>query len=142
MIGQTKWVYSVTEDDNLLEKFNTIWDKVSADIKKIFDCEPVYNRNFLKTKKKSRGNKVPDFYTIKKLKMRGVLINCVPTSNKLCPPPPSSFWPLLISLKQPQNIARNWAIAPDLGPKNSKFACFDWKLTQMVCCKCRFQIRP
>ena len=31
---QTKWVYSLIEDDDLLEKYNTIWDKVSADIKK------------------------------------------------------------------------------------------------------------
>ena len=37
MIGQTKWMYSVIEDDNLLETFNTIWDKVSADIKRLFD---------------------------------------------------------------------------------------------------------
>ena len=29
MIGQNKWMYSVIEDDNRLEKFNTIWDKVS-----------------------------------------------------------------------------------------------------------------
>ena len=32
--GQTKWTYFLIEDDNLLEKYNTIWDKVSADIKK------------------------------------------------------------------------------------------------------------
>ena len=91
-------MYSVIEDDNLLETFNTIWDKVSADIKKLFDWETVYNKTFLKTKTKSHGNKIPDFYTILKLKRRGVLLNCVPTSNKLCPPPPSLFWPPLISL--------------------------------------------
>ena len=27
--GQTKWMYFVIEDDKLLEKYNTIWDKVS-----------------------------------------------------------------------------------------------------------------
>ena len=32
--GQTKWMYFLTEDDDLLEKYNTIWDKVSTDIKK------------------------------------------------------------------------------------------------------------
>ena len=32
--GQTKWSYFLIEDDELLEKYNTIWDKVSADIKK------------------------------------------------------------------------------------------------------------
>ena len=29
------------EDDDLLEKYNTIWDKVSADIKKEFDRKPI-----------------------------------------------------------------------------------------------------
>ena len=32
--GQTKWMYFLIEDDELLEKQNTIWDKVSHDIKK------------------------------------------------------------------------------------------------------------
>ena len=32
--GQAKWVYFSIEDDDLLEKHNTIWDKVTADIKK------------------------------------------------------------------------------------------------------------
>ena len=39
------------KDDALLEKYNTIWDKTSADIKEEFDCEPVHNNQFLKTKK-------------------------------------------------------------------------------------------
>ena len=50
------------EDDELLEKYNTIWDEVSPDIKKEFDSKPVYNKNFLKTKIKSHGDKVTDFY--------------------------------------------------------------------------------
>ena len=50
------------EDNDLLEKYNTIWDKVSADIKKEFDRKPVYNKIFWKTKIKSHGNKVTDFY--------------------------------------------------------------------------------
>ena len=41
--GQTKWMYLLIEDDDLLEKYNTIWDKVSADIKKELDIEPKYN---------------------------------------------------------------------------------------------------
>ena len=32
--GKTKWIYVLFEDDDWLEKYNTIWDKVSADIKK------------------------------------------------------------------------------------------------------------
>ena len=50
------------EVDDLLEKHNTIRDKVSADIKKEFDSGPVCNKEFLKTKIKSHGNKVTDIY--------------------------------------------------------------------------------
>ena len=30
--GHTKWLYFLIEDDDLLEKYNAIWDKVSADV--------------------------------------------------------------------------------------------------------------
>ena len=36
-------MYFLIEDDDLLEKYKTIWDKVSADIKKEFDSKPVQN---------------------------------------------------------------------------------------------------
>ena len=32
-----QWMYFLIEDDDLLEKYNTICNKVSADIKKEFD---------------------------------------------------------------------------------------------------------
>ena len=32
--GQTKWMYFLIEDDNLLEKYNNVWDEVNADIKR------------------------------------------------------------------------------------------------------------
>ena len=60
--GQTKRMYFLIEDDDFLKKYNAIWYKVSADIKKEFDSKPVYNREFLKTKIKSNGDKVTDFY--------------------------------------------------------------------------------
>ena len=41
--GQTEWMYFLVEDDDLVEKCNTIWDKVSADINKEFDSGPAYN---------------------------------------------------------------------------------------------------
>ena len=59
--GQTKWRHFLTEDD-LLEKYNSIWDKVCADVKTEFDSKPVYNKSYLKTKIKSHGNEVTDFY--------------------------------------------------------------------------------
>ena len=62
--GQTKWMDFLIEDDELSERYNTIWDKVSADIKKEFDSKPAYNKGFLKTKIKSHGDEVTDFYYI------------------------------------------------------------------------------
>ena len=47
-------------DDDLLKKYNTIWDKVSADIKK--EYIHVYNKKFLKTKVKSHGDEVTDVH--------------------------------------------------------------------------------
>ena len=60
--GQSKRMYFLIEDDDLLEKYNTIWDKVSTDIKKEFNSKPVYKNEFLKTKIKSHGDEVTDFY--------------------------------------------------------------------------------
>ena len=38
--GQTKWMYSLIEDDSQLKKYNTIQNKISGDIKKEFDSKP------------------------------------------------------------------------------------------------------
>ena len=46
-----------------------MWDKVSTDIKKEFDSEPVFNTEFLKTKIKSHGDEVTDFYKKKITKL-------------------------------------------------------------------------
>ena len=34
VIVTEKWMYFLIEDDDLLEKYNTFWDKVKADIQK------------------------------------------------------------------------------------------------------------
>ena len=44
--GQTKWMYFLIEDDELLEKYNTIWHKVSADIKNDLIASLSIKRNF------------------------------------------------------------------------------------------------
>ena len=59
--GQNKWIYFLIGDDEFLEKHNTIRDNVSADTKMEFDSEPVYNKNYLKTKIKYHGDEVTDF---------------------------------------------------------------------------------
>ena len=66
--GQTKWMHFLIEDGDLFEKYNIIWDKVGANIKKAFNSKPVYNKEFLKTKIKSHGDKVTDFYDKKFLR--------------------------------------------------------------------------
>ena len=55
-------MYFLTKDDNSLEKYNTISDKVSADIKKQLDNQLIYNKEYLKTKIKYHGDEVTDFY--------------------------------------------------------------------------------
>ena len=51
----------VLSDDKLFEKYNTIWDKTSADVKKEFDIELVDYKEFLETEIKSHGNEVTGF---------------------------------------------------------------------------------
>ena len=51
--GQTNRMYFLIEDDDLLKKCNTVWDKVSTDIKKEFDSEPVYNKKFFGNQNKT-----------------------------------------------------------------------------------------
>ena len=53
--------YFFIEDNDLFKKYNTIWNKVSTDIEKEFDSEPVYNKEFLKTKIKPHADEVTDF---------------------------------------------------------------------------------
>ena len=50
------------EDDDLLEKYNTISNRVSADTKKEFDSKPAYNKNILKTITKPYGDEAIDFH--------------------------------------------------------------------------------
>ena len=58
-------MYFLIKDDDLLEKYNIMWNKVSANIKKEFDSEPVYDKNYLKKKKNLMVMKL-QIYTIKK----------------------------------------------------------------------------
>ena len=41
------------KDDELLEKYNKIWNKVSNSIKNGFDSEPVHHETYIRTKIKS-----------------------------------------------------------------------------------------
>ena len=45
---ETKFMSFLIEDDELLEKYNKIWEKVKYSLKKEFDSKPVYNKKYLK----------------------------------------------------------------------------------------------
>ena len=45
---ETKYTSFLIKDDELLEKYNEIWEKVQNSIKKEFESKPVYNEKYLK----------------------------------------------------------------------------------------------
>ena len=59
-------MYFLIEDNDLLEKFNTIWDKVKADIKKEFDSDPFYNKKFFENQNKNLMVMKLQIFTIEK----------------------------------------------------------------------------
>ena len=44
--GQTKWMYFLIEDDHLLQKYSTVWNKVSANIKNSLIASLSTTKNF------------------------------------------------------------------------------------------------
>ena len=46
--GQTRWMHFLIKDDDLLQKYKTILDKVSINMKLESDSERIYNKKFLK----------------------------------------------------------------------------------------------
>ena len=55
---ETKYISFLIKDNELLEKYNEIWEKVKSSIKKKFDSEPVYNDKYLKAKIRSYNGKI------------------------------------------------------------------------------------
>ena len=62
-------MHFLIKDDDLLEKYETISDKVSTDTKKELDSEPIYVKKVLKTKIKFHCDEVTNFYDKKILKV-------------------------------------------------------------------------
>ena len=54
---ETKYIYFLIKDDELLEKCNKIREKVKNSLKGEFDSKPIYNENYLKAKIKSFNGK-------------------------------------------------------------------------------------
>ena len=48
MMSKTNRMYFLIEDDDLLEKYNTIWDKVSADLSLVMKVQILKTKKFLR----------------------------------------------------------------------------------------------
>ena len=59
------------KDDELLEKYNAIKEKVKNNLKKEFDNEPVYNEKYLKAKIKSYIGKINSNFKNNKIPKKG-----------------------------------------------------------------------
>ena len=57
-VDKAKYMCFLIKDDELLEKYNEIWEKVKNCIKKEFDSEPACNEKYLKVKIKSYNGKI------------------------------------------------------------------------------------
>ena len=62
------------KDDDLLNKYNTIQDKISADAKIELNNKPVYNKKIVKTKKNFMVMKLQIFIIKKRLKQTIVML--------------------------------------------------------------------
>ena len=64
-------------DDELLEKYNDIWEQVKNDVRKEFDSEPVYNEKYLKAKIKSYDGKMNTIVHNNKISKEGSPCICL-----------------------------------------------------------------
>ena len=57
-LDETKYLFFLIKNNELLEKYNKFWEIVKNSIKKEFYSEPVYNEKYLKAKIKSYNGKI------------------------------------------------------------------------------------
>ena len=55
---ETKYIYFLIKDDELLEQSNEIWEKLKNSLKKELGSNPIYNEKYLKAKIKSYNGKI------------------------------------------------------------------------------------
>ena len=59
---ETKYISILIKGNELLEKYNEIWDRGSKTRKKEFNSEPVYNKKYFKTKIKYQIKRNEEIY--------------------------------------------------------------------------------
>ena len=65
------------KDDELLEKYNEVWEKVKNSLKKEFNSEPVYKEKYLKAKIKSYNGKINTNFHNNKIPKEGSQVICL-----------------------------------------------------------------
>ena len=65
------------KDDELLEKYNEIWEKIENGIKKEFDGKPVYNEKYLRAKIKAYNGKINTNFHNNKIPSAGSQFICL-----------------------------------------------------------------
>ena len=73
---ETKYMSFLIKDDELLEEYHEIWEKVK-NIKKEFDSEPVCNEKYLKAKIKSYNGKINTNFHSNKILKEGSQFICL-----------------------------------------------------------------
>ena len=73
---ETKYMCFLIKDDELLEKYNEIWEKVKNRLKE-FDSEPVCNEIHLKAKIKSYNRKINTNFYNSKIPKEGFQCTCL-----------------------------------------------------------------
>ena len=74
---ETKHMSSLIKDDELLEKYNEIWEKVKNSFKKEFDSEPAHNEKYLKDKIKPYNGKLNTNFHNNKIPKEGSQLICL-----------------------------------------------------------------
>ena len=75
---KTKYMSFFMKDDELLEKYYEIWEKVRNNIKKEFDSESVYNEKYLRARIKSYKGKINTNFHNNKIPKEGSQYICLP----------------------------------------------------------------
>ena len=74
---ETKYMSFFMKDDELLEKLNRSWNKLSNSVKKAFENEPVYNKKYLKIKIKPYDGKIKKNFRDNKIPKEGSHCICL-----------------------------------------------------------------
>ena len=74
---ENKHISFLIKDDELLKKYNEIWEKVKNNLKNEFNSEPVYNEKYLKAKLKFCNGKINTNFDHNKIVREGSQSICL-----------------------------------------------------------------